>query len=73
MPGLSAMLRSRDYLCLAIGKGRGQTVMHSPLSSSPVKDHLKINTNKQNLQKELKENCNVLFMNRTLVKWKIKP
>lgn len=40
---------------LYTGKGHGQIVPRSLLSSFPVGNHTKINTNKQNLQKELEQ------------------
>ena len=48
---------------LHTGKGHGQIVTCLLLSSFPEGDHTKINTNKQNLQKELEQIFDVLFKN----------
>lgn len=53
------------------GCGQKDTVCSS-LSSFPVGDHTKTNTNKQSLQKELEQILDVLFMNWALVKEKKK-
>lgn len=47
---------------LYTGKGHGQIVICALLSFSPVGDHTKTNTNRQNPQKELEEIFDVLFM-----------
>lgn len=48
---------------LYTGKGHGQIVVCSLLSSFPVGDRTKTNTNKQNLQKELEQIFDALFKN----------